>query len=296
MGSGGQVFGLCAYKGREGLDFYLRLIFDELDPEIYDIWAIQNALIAEFVNRQEMESEDLGVIKDLGLRFRGKNNYPQFRSHLPGYCPWFLKEDEAVYLTFALECACDFVARIENNPEVLEPPDGSHFFTYYPVEGDEGDRFECRWDTPKPFKKKKVIVPPTNELQLKRIKNKNLRKDSSWEIGTFYTPSSIADKDRPYWVRLCLIARQDGGFIVNMDPMDPEISEEEQIRATFLKAIEKSSSAPDTIATIDENLVGILEPIADQFKTQVAFVRDLPAVFEAKHEITRASMMDFPLK
>lgn len=296
MGSAGEVFGLCVYRGREGLDFYLRLMFDELDPELDDVWAIQDAMVTEFANRYEMENEDLDVIKVLGLKFRGKNNYPLFRSHVPGYFPWFLTEDEAVFLTLALTCACDLYKRIDDDPDILTPPDGSRYFTYFLVEEGKDQKFVSRWEAPLPLSKDNVNISSLNELQIKRIQKHNYRKDSRWEIGTFYTPSCITDRDRPYWTRLCLVARQENGFIVNLDPMDPEVSPELQMIDTMLKAIEKSSLLPEEIVTIDQNLYEQLKPLSDAFNLKVSLVGELPAIWEAKEDLIKASMSGFPGK
>jgi len=294
LGAGEEVFGLCAYRGSEGLDFYLRLISDELDPELDDIWATQNVLIVEYANRDEMEKEDLEIIKDLGLKFRGKNNYPRFRSHAPGYYPWFLDQDEAAFLTFAIECACDLGKQVKSNPDILIPPDDAQFLTYTMVENEGALSIKREWKTPVLPKKAENNDSQPNEIQLKRISKMNLKKDSAWEVGSFYTHSIITEGDRPFWMHLVMVAHQESGYILHMNPLEPEMSLIVTMRDCILNAIEKSSLVPDELLCRDEALIDHLQPIADFFGIKIFLVNELPAIQEAKSELSKASMMDFP--
>ena len=51
------------------------------------------------------EREDLGIIKRLGLKFRGENAWPKFRSYRPGFAPWFLEKSETTTLNAALSAS-----------------------------------------------------------------------------------------------------------------------------------------------------------------------------------------------
>ena len=60
-------------------------------------------LQASFENREVLEGEDRGIIRQLGLKFRGRNAWPMFRSYRPGFFPWLIDSHEAELLTCALE-------------------------------------------------------------------------------------------------------------------------------------------------------------------------------------------------
>lgn len=90
------------------------MIEGEIDGEEDDIFAMQNCLKLELGPRSDLRTEDHAVIRKLGIAFRGKNAWPQFRSLLPGYIPWFLTEPEARFLTIALHVVCGHCERIAN--------------------------------------------------------------------------------------------------------------------------------------------------------------------------------------
>ena len=89
LGTLGEILGLCIYRGSEGLAFHQRIQSGELRPEDEDVATMQNALLADFTDRRDLEKEDLSIIKALNLKIRGRKQYPLFRSYLPGYVPWF---------------------------------------------------------------------------------------------------------------------------------------------------------------------------------------------------------------
>jgi len=51
-----------------------------------------------FGNRDELSSKELKVIKNLGLKFRGKNEWIYFRSFETGYVPYILDQAQVVQL------------------------------------------------------------------------------------------------------------------------------------------------------------------------------------------------------
>ena len=69
---------------------------------IDNLLEIQDCLMASFEDWEEIEPKDREVMKALGLKFRGRNAWPLFRSFLPGTFPWYLTAAEARYLTICL--------------------------------------------------------------------------------------------------------------------------------------------------------------------------------------------------
>src|SRR5438128_101559 len=90
MGMAGEHYAIAIYLGSHGL---------------YGFWALQNAgssappekvleipqLQASFEERNVLDKKDLETIKRLGLKFRGRQTWPMFRSYRPGFFPWHLE-------------------------------------------------------------------------------------------------------------------------------------------------------------------------------------------------------------
>src|SRR5262245_5827031 len=99
MGQLGEHFALGVYRGSRGLAGHWEMRLQAREPEAgedpMEILLLQDCLMASFEDRKLLTPEDLGVIKQLGLKFRGPNAWPQFRSYRPGYEPWYLTGEEA---------------------------------------------------------------------------------------------------------------------------------------------------------------------------------------------------------
>jgi hypothetical protein len=96
MGELGEHFALGAYLSPEGL----QSIFDmaeKADDYSPDLLFMQKCLMASFEDREDLEAKDREVIKELGLRFRGRNQWPRFRSYEPGLFPWFIDAWNAAF-------------------------------------------------------------------------------------------------------------------------------------------------------------------------------------------------------
>jgi hypothetical protein len=288
LGAISEVFALCVYRGAEGLDLYLRIISQALDPEIDDLFAIQNVLMAEFVDRGELDNDDMKVIKTLGLKFRGRNNYPRFRSHSPGYYPWRLTGDEVVFLTFALECACDMAEEYKKNPRMLEPTNDSQFLTYL-SKGKNGLSFEKKWLPPEQLEERVITIPPLDQLKVRRIRKMNLGADSTWEVDTFYSNKVINEGERPYWIRLSMVARHSDGVIIKFLISSPDVAPHVVARDCFLDAITETSAMPEKIFVKDNALLETMQPLAKILGFRFTLVDELPAIMDAKVDLLNMS-------
>ena len=131
MGLLGQHYAVSLYLGSEGIHGFLDL--QEMGP-----FADPGALIqipqlqASFENREELDKRDRQVIKELGLKFRGRNAWPMFRSYRPSLFPWFLEAAEVRFLSCALEQLADVAPRCREDPSLLEPSGGDSYLLRVP--------------------------------------------------------------------------------------------------------------------------------------------------------------------
>lgn len=101
MGGAGMEFGLVAFIGEEGYTYLNRLMTGNINDE--KEYFKQNSLTLNLVDRGELEDEDYQLLKEHGRSYRGKNQWPMFRSFKPGYYPWFLDGEEVQLLSFILD-------------------------------------------------------------------------------------------------------------------------------------------------------------------------------------------------
>ena len=76
MGNLGELYALGAYLGAAGLKWIFDMQVmaqDESDPEMF---IKQHGLMASFEERNDLLDEDRALIKELGLKYRGKKQWP----------------------------------------------------------------------------------------------------------------------------------------------------------------------------------------------------------------------------
>ena len=287
LGALGEVFALCMYRGSEGLALHRKMQAGEVDPSMDDSFAMQNALMAEFCDRKELEKEDLAVIKQLEfkpIKSPYAPGYPCFRNYTPGFAPWFISEDEAQWLTFALRCAVDLTEAVEEDGDLLEPEKQGHCLLYFPR--DTGGA-ELSWTRkrhlPEPLREPTLPEMSIDELRLRKIQKQSLKQDTPWEMDCFYLSGGvIQDRDRPYYLRCVMVAHKQSGFIFHADMLSSEQDTFSSLRRVFLEAIEKHDLLPNELHVRDELTWETLKPLAEKLGCRLRLTRNLPAIFEAK--------------
>lgn len=298
LGSLGEVFALCMYRGSEGLAFYHKMQAGEINPARGDFFAKQNVLMAEFCNRKELEREDLAVLKELGFKPSQSSQapaYPCFRDYIPGFAPWFVSENEAKWLTFALHCAIDLTEAFAEDASLLEAERPGHTLVYLSRDtgGDELS-WTRKWLVPEPLKEPTLSAMPIDELRLRKIQKQPLKQDTPWELDFFYLSGSIIqDRDRPYYLRCVMVAHKQSGFLFNVEMLSPEQKPYSVLRDIFLGAIEKHGFFPDELHVRDELTWEILKPLTEKFRIKLRLKQNLPAIFEAKEALSEQMRKGF---
>lgn len=102
MGIGEVTYGVGIYPGYISRNALRKIETDASDGVVSAAFE-QHCINLYFGNREELEPDDRKIIKDLGLKFRGKNRWPHFRSMIPGFIPWVLNYSEAELAIQALQ-------------------------------------------------------------------------------------------------------------------------------------------------------------------------------------------------
>lgn len=315
MGGAGEHFSIALYLGSEGL---------------YGFWDVQDS--APFVNpmeilsipqvqvsfgsRDELEDEDRKIIKALGLKFRGKTDWTQFRSYSPGLFPWFIARHEAEFLTLALEQLLEFAPRVRDNPEVLfaeataEDGENGEFNPFFddddideeeevlvrvPVREGDTITWTEQWMTiPFPDLPKIPLALDMHALnRAKKLKNQRV----TLELGVFILPSPVVeDPDaRPFFPHLMLAVDSQTGAILSNDMLQPLPNQNamwSEVPTRVLNGFESLGFVPSEIRVMSELLEELLKPIAKACKFKLTLVDELPALFEAQDSL--AAFMGAP--
>lgn len=280
MGSGGAVFGFCLYLGADGFHLFRRLVAGEIDPQRDDIFAIQNSLKLELGPRADLEREDHSVIRQLGLTFKGNHAWPEFRSLLPGFAPWFLTEEEARFLTFALSAACHHAEQVSRGNLEESLRDGECLI--YTVAAGSHTEFASGWE-PWPIPEcPPVALLPLDLPRLTALRAKKLKPDTPWEADLFYLPSPVLDRERPYFLRLAVVCQQSSGFTFAGLPCSPEHSGPQSLAEAICTSIEEHGFLPEAIYVKDAEMAEALGPVARALGSNIGRRKNLNTIQDLK--------------
>jgi hypothetical protein len=286
LGQLGEVFGLAAYLGSAGLEQYRKVQSGKVDARSPEFAYSQNCLTVWFGDRNDLDQGDLKVVKELGLKFRGSNAWPQFRSLQPGYLPWHLTEGEATYLALSMKQAQEVALCLEKDPNWLSGPGKDHYLVRVPVDRDGGRAWESRWLKPAPIAKPEVRSYPLDEVRLRRIRNAAATRRGIWEVDSFYMPTPVAEEGRPYFPYSILAADHQSGLILGSALAEPS-DWEAKFSPAILDCIENNSVLPSALWVRKEELRDLLEPLASRLDIEVRLMKKLPEIDRARRAMVQ---------
>ncbi len=282
MGANGEHFAVAVYLGPQGLYGFLDLEEEGPDASPYRLFEVPQ-LQASFEDRDTLQKEDRAVLKSLGLKFRGQNAWPMFRSIRPGFHPWFLEGWEARLLTCALEQALDVTPRFEADPSLLGAPEGE-FFVRTPLKADVGIGWEDRV----------VRVPPpalapapatVDDLTRRRLEGLS-RGEQKLEVDVFMLPDACREgKGRPFFPYCLMMVEARSGLVLFHDLLQPQPSLEEMWRSVPLKVADQFAEVqmiPAEVRVCSEHLFDLLKPLAGAFRFKLKRVSALRTLEPAR--------------
>lgn len=285
MGRAGEHFALGVYLGREGLDNLSSMLSGEIVPDFPETLYSQKCLMASFENREDIEKPDYEIIRTLGLRFRGRNQWPLFRSYLPGYYPWYLTRKEIKFLTVALEQAIEVCKSFKENLAILNHPDKPKILVREAEKTNNGFKWEDRWLDPGKFDNEREIPVEYVEDDILDDLLK-LKHDGVWEADYLTLLEVVQEWDeRPYFPKYITWADRDTGLILNTGIAGPD-----EWISTFLETFQQinhqKESLPQKILVKKEEIYQVIKPITSQLGIELSLEDDLEVTEEIQDEFT----------
>jgi hypothetical protein len=283
MGQLGEHYAIAVYAGPEAL---------------YKFWALQHAgpdiapeffleipqFQASFENRNALQKQDHTIIKKLGLKFRGAQAWPLFRSFRPGFVPWFLEADEAAFLLQVLEQAQDVVRRYNNDAVLFPSPRDGHYLVRVPSQEQGHVVWEDRiLQVPPPEPRALQFVLDTELLDaLKSLPRQRL----SFEVDVFMSLNGVQEKPaRPYYPFVFMLVDADSGMVLAADLLPPTPSLEamwSEVPQRLLSHLAQVKRVPSTVRVRSPLLLQLLQPVAEELGIQLKQSRHLRSLDAAK--------------
>lgn len=285
MGMRGEHLALGLYLGSEGLDGFWRMERGEKEDNPTFLLEIPQ-LQASFEDRNTLHAQDRQVIKALGLKFRGRQAWPMFRSYVPGYLPWFVTPEETRFLTVTLKQTLDVTHRLEDNPVLLVPSQqGQYLVRTLTKQG-----WTDEWLIPSPPLERPQ--PSFDEKRLATMQKQLPRQRFALQADLFAMSSPIKEKEdpRPYLPYALMVVEADSGLILGTELMAPKPSLEavwHQAPTKLLDAIARMGLLPHQIAVRSARVRDVLAPAATGLGIRLKVSRRLPALDHARAALER---------
>ncbi len=260
MGKAGECFSIGTYAGFDAMnDFYEIVENTDIPPE--QMLRYQNNMMCYFGNRDELTKKEWKIIKDLGLKFRGKNNWIYFHSFKTGYVPYILDADQVVELTEVFQqLFMALRAYIEKGIKV-DFEKGNTLLRRYDKEKQLWYCYESQLLLPP----RKYLIPVLqDDLLMARLKKQKETREKI-EIDIVYLNVVVNDKkyDRPIDPKMCMIADFNNGMLIDHDMISPEDDEVEVILDMIINYIMQAGK-PEMIFVRDKYIEALLSDICER--------------------------------
>jgi hypothetical protein len=283
MGALGEFYAMAVYLGTEGLNSYRKLQSGKILRT--EAAFTQKCLMASFEDRELLDPPDLQIIKQLGLKFRGRNAWAQFRNYEPGYYPWFLTKEDARFLKVALEQAREVALMVKYDKDPLRAALKGHHLVRVPRKEGDGLAWDTAYLKPRPPVKKPLhqqSIEPLDEVRLQRLRRKSHQSGMIWEVDLFLAPMPIREgEDRPFFPRMSLFVDHHSGYVFGSSAFAPH-SFNAGLLKQFYEILEASEILPEHLWVSKRAVMELIEPVCAKLKIEPKLVKKLQAVEEAK--------------
>jgi hypothetical protein len=300
MGSDGEFKALSFYKGHEGLSDFLEFSakVDELSRPGFSEEGMLRAstmignpmtiphLMLSFVNREELEKENLAAIRKSGARVRGKGHWPCIEEIVPGYLPVYPGRESLIELFLVMQQALIVLERaLEDNQYLLRESDPDDTILVRTPAG-KGPKF--RW-------KDHYLVPDPGWGELSYSVNitagtlaelSRLPEASQvLQLDLFMLPTPVKERGtRGYLPFVLLMVEKGNGLVWSSSILAPQPdlhSMYESVPQRVLEELVKSGHRPSKIEIRTDLLFNTLLEFLDDSGCSVEWVDRMPEMDEA---------------
>jgi hypothetical protein len=297
FGQGGEVRGLSAYRGSEGLDSLLRLLtgdFDRSRPlDSLEAYLAQRCMVVVFEEGREPDPRDKAIARRLGLD--PHTTLPRFRSHWPGHEPSLLDPDEVMLLRVVLEQAADVAGRARHSPGLLEAPTEDVMLSRVSDLTLDGLAWRDAWVSPPPgvdadrtgFELDATRLRALRRLPFGHVAATSDTEEPIWELDFSVSPTSVQDHPatRPYHPYRLLLVEHGSGLVLGEDEATHELRHG-AMRELLVRTIEEKGVRPLGLWARRDSIADAVYPLAKCAEIHVELVEDLHALEAARPQLT----------
>jgi hypothetical protein len=250
LGAGGEMFGFLGYDGPEGWRSFADVTGGSGDP--LDQPYSQHALSAWLSDRDGLDPRMVRLIKQAGLKPRGRNAWPEVLVHRPGLVPHVPDDAHAGLVARVLPISLILAetmrdARPGRSDEILVHRGG-----------------DARRERRPPVMRTGLPLPAADPMTLARA-TKQGRTGGAWHLDHWTLPTPIADRDPPWYPRQAIVREIPRGLVLDMDVLAPDAHPDAAARDLLLRLVGERGR-PDRVVARRESVLRALEPLSRMFE------------------------------
>lgn len=285
MGQAGESLGIGIYQGYDAFARLTRMLEpgNGTPPEM--LMLEQEYLVCYFGDREELDSRDREAIRELGLKFRGRNQWIFFRSIKPGRFPWYITGGEAELLAESLRnvealCRCFLEGRLK--------PDFQGGETLVRSYSPEEKLWVNAVAPMPPIQCPVYVLELTDELLLARLK-KQRKTRTHIELDAFYLPMPVQEsRELPLRAAgMAMLADRDSGMILDQRMISPE-KVEEGGELDLLVGYIQTYGRPAAVYVRGERNACLLRDICGKIGVRLLSGMGMPVINECYGQILRS--------
>jgi hypothetical protein len=261
-------------------------------PDFAEILFSQTMLQVSFESRAELEREDLEIMRQVGLKFRGRQAWPQFRSYRPGYMPWFLTGAEARFLAVAIQQASVVALTLKEKPDVLKPPRAGAYLVRVAAPAEGEPAWHNEWLEPSPPVDEKAAAGPLPDLPvdaqlITRARDTARLRGGTWEVDIFPLLTAVGEPgERPYLPMQVLVVDHESGIVLDTE-MKSLTDYVAGFRERFVAVLDDMGRIPGRILLANQRTEMVLAPIAAALQIPLERPKRLPGVQQLRRTMER---------
>lgn len=282
LGRGGEIYGISVYEGEKGFDkFKLFVMQQQLNISPHLAMYMQDNLTFYLGNREELSKKQRDIIKDLGYKYRGKNQWLYFMSFKTNYMPYNFDSDEVERMT-------KYLSKLKNalNLYLEEKPQIDFEQEYMLCYSDKDRKITAKKTDFYDFGFNGVQLADNVDLvnDLKKLP-KSL---GTLEIDILPMFMAVNDKsyDRPANPSMCMIVDKKSGMVLASEMSTPETGIWGNFANTIIGVFFRYG-LPECINICNSFTGTLLEELCDILDIKLGFEDNLPAIEEAEEGFMR---------
>lgn len=284
MGLLGEYCAVALYPGAKAVAQFWQMQNSVGVEDISNMLADIRQIHAAFGNKRDLDPVEKRVVKELGLKFKGADAWPYFRSYQPGYFPWVIDKEEARLLVLALEQLLEVAPRLKEDRRLVARKHGTcSYLVRMPHQKDGAMEWrDERHEYPPPASTFRITIPNHLVDSVRAMKSSGL----TVELDVAPSPFPVGKKgERPQLPYMMLAADSDSYFVLGVELLTVEMAIEDmwmQVPSKFLEMLVKHGIRPSRLAIGTSWVAMVMQGICKDLGIEIKPDPELRAVRSAR--------------